>query len=453
MKKLLVIIPLFILVNAFGQTQTFDIATFNAPLGWSKEVKDFAASLVKTNNKTGSWCRVTIYKSIKGSGDAVVDFSSEWNSLMVKNNWGTAVAPQPETVTEEGWISKSAVATFQYENKDAYSLLSTVSGYGVVLSVVVLMNSQEFMRDVEKILSSLHLKKPEGEPAMQIQTNTNQQSTTNTATNVSGSNGISISTTNFNDGWVAQPFADYVRVVKGNLEVYLYYVDDFSTQYSGKIEPENHYWNTLIPLRFNTLNASRWNGGVTYPPIYYQEGDAVEKQTGKSCFLGMDVFFSNGGARVILVVAPNKSVFYKTFQHPRDLEKMLVYNKFAVATGDLVGTWEESSGAGIDMYNSVTGAYAGMNTSSSAHKFIFKTADQYESSHKGASGMVGSMKFYDQKYSGKYTVNFWDITVTNRFEGKTDVYWAQFEAVRGGRVLHLTDKTASGMQYHLVKMQ
>jgi hypothetical protein len=64
--------------------------------------------------------------------------------------------------------------------------------------------------------------------------------------------------------------------------------------------------------------------------------------------------------------------------------------------------------------------------------------------------MIGNMKFYDQKYNGKMILTNWDLTLTNRFENKTDIYWAQFEAVRGGRVLHLTDKGASGIQYHLV---
>jgi hypothetical protein len=92
-----------------------------------------------------------------------------------------------------------------------------------------------------------------------------------------------------------------------------------------------------------------------------------------------------------------------------------------------------------------------MNTSSSANKFIFKGNGQYESTHKGAFGMVGSMQFYDQKYNGNATFTNWDITLTKQFEGKTKVYWAQFEAVRAGKVLHLTNKQYTGDNFHLVK--
>jgi hypothetical protein len=47
--------------------------------------------------------------------------------------------------------------------------------------------------------------------------------------------------------------------------------------------------------------------------------------------------------------------------------------------------------------------------------------------------MVGSTKVFDEKYKGKYTMTLWDVTMTNRYEGKADVFWWEYEAVRGGR--------------------
>jgi hypothetical protein len=67
--------------------------------------------------------------------------------------------------------------------------------------------------------------------------------------------------------------------------------------------------------------------------------------------------------------------------------------------------------------------------------------------------MTGNMKFYDQKYEGKYTLTNWDVTMTNRFEGKTDIFWCQYEAVRGGRILRFADKNAVSMTYALVKVK
>jgi hypothetical protein len=161
MKNIFAFLFCVVALTATAQKTTFDIATYTVAAGWTPEIKDFAASYVKTNNVTKSWCRVTIYKSIQSSGNALTDFNNEWNALIVKNNWGPATPPQTETETEDGWTSHSAVSTFTYDNKEAYSLLSTISGYGVEVSVVVLMNSNEYMQQIEQLLLSLDLKKPD----------------------------------------------------------------------------------------------------------------------------------------------------------------------------------------------------------------------------------------------------------------------------------------------------
>jgi hypothetical protein len=71
----------------------------------------------------------------------------------------------------------------------------------------------------------------------------------------------------------------------------------------------------------------------------------------------------------------------------------------------------------------------------------------------GASGQVGNAKFYDVKYSGKFSVTNWEATLSNFNQRSTTGFDAYFEAVKGGRILHLTDKAARGTQYHLVKVK
>ena len=451
MKKITILfIVLMVVINSFGQTQTFDIVTYTAPKGWSEEIKDFAASYVTTNNKTKTWCRITIYKSIKSSDDPAVDFSSEWNSLMVKNNYGEASPPKPVVEEEDGWTSNSGVSAFKFENRDAYSLLSTISGYGVEVSIVVLMNSQEFMKDVEKMLGSIDLKKPD---IKTIDAPTKPEQPTQLAiTKEPGNNGISMSTTNFDDGWMAQPFIHYVQVTKGPVTVLLHYPVKVTDEMRNSGDVEAAMFDLLVLPRYNVTNIRKYNNdGFCYFCVYFYEADAVEKSTGKKYHLGFRIFTKNGISNCVEIISPSSAVFQLEFPNQEKVETMLNYNKFAVTISDLVGTWDESSGSYVDMYNTVTGTYAGMNSSSSSNSFTFNGDGTYNSNHKGAFGMVGNMKFYDQKYNGTYKVTNWDITATKRFEGKTDVYWAQFEAVRGGRVLHLTDKTASGIQYHLVK--
>jgi hypothetical protein len=265
--------------------------------------------------------------------------------------------------------------------------------------------------------------------------------------------GISLSTTNFDDGWVAQPSTDYVRVTKATTTVLLHYAIKITDEMREQNDLQGYLFDMYMQPRYVVSNIRKYdNGGPCYFCIYFYEADVVEKSTGKKFYAGFRVLIESGIARCIEILSPSKQDFQKEFPNQEKIAAMTGYNKFAVCQADLVGEWDESSGAYVNMYSTVTGAYAGMNSSSSANKFIFKPDGTYFSNHKGAFGMVGAMQFYDQKYNGNYTVTNWDMTATKRFEGKTDVWWAQFEAVRGGRVLHLQDKVASGMQYHLVKV-
>ena len=457
----------FIVLLMFGYESwaqskvTFDIATFIAPAGWQREAVDFAASYIITNNKTGSWCRVSIYKSIGSSGDARNDFNSEWTTLAEKDREGISSA-KPESITEDGWTATSSPATYKWQGKDAYFLLTTISGYGKVISITANMNSDEYLKEVRAFMESVDLTKPDGYVAQNTTLAENQKTTSiqnNQGMSVpsvemgkAGVHGITLSTTNFDDGWVAQPFADYVKVTKGNITVLLHYAIQITEELRNTGDVEGNLFDRLMQPRYTISNIRKYdNDGPCYFCIYFYEADVIEKSTNKKYHAGFRVLVESGIARCIEILSPSMQDFQKEFTTQEKIAAMTGYNKFAVCQADLIGEWDESSGAYVNMYSTVTGAYAGMNTSSSANKFIFKPDGTYFSNHKGAFGMVGSMQFYDQKYNGSYTVTNWDLTATKRFEGKTDVWWAQFEAVRGGRVLHLQDKSASGIQYHLVK--
>jgi hypothetical protein len=141
----------------------------------------------------------------------------------------------------------------------------------------------------------------------------------------------------------------------------------------------------------------------------------------------------------------------RQFPDQERIEALLNYNKFSVTLADLSGTWDESSSSAINMYNTITGAYAGMSTTAADNSFVFNADGTYSSRHSGAFGMTSNLTYYDSNYKGRLTVSPWEITLTNRFEGKTETFWAQYEAVRGGRILHLTNKEAGGMRYRLAR--
>lgn len=270
----------------------------------------------------------------------------------------------------------------------------------------------------------------------------------------SNRHGISVATTNFDDGWVAKPFDDYVKITKGAITVLLHYAIELDDNLRTSGNTEGILFDRLMQPRYVVSNLRKYdNSGPCYFCIHFYEADVVEKSTGRKYYAGFRVLIESGIARCIEILAPSALEFQKEFPNQEKVAGMLGYNKFAVTLTDLAGTWEKTSGAAANVYNAVTGAYAGMTAASSSSSFTFNTDSTYSSRHKGAYGMVGSMTFFDQKYEGKLTVTHWDITMTNRWEGKTEEYWAHFEAVRGGMVLHLTQKTATGMHYALVKVK
>ncbi|MFM9838673.1 MAG: hypothetical protein ACKVOQ_10445 [Cyclobacteriaceae bacterium] len=243
MKKI-IFLSLSLIIYEIGfaqQRQTFDITTFIPPTGWEKETKDFAVSFVKTNSQTQGWCRVTIYKSIKSSGNSLTDFNSEWNALIAKN-YPEATLPTPEATTEDGWTSQAGVSKFQFNNQESYGLLTTVSGYEKEVSIVVLMNNTEFMPTVETFLGSLDLQKPKLNP---VQNNTVLNQPSPSTKPLSGK--FAFNTTNFDDGWTATEQADWAQITKGNIKVLVHYPNKNADAYNSDLmEGLKNAWNVLV---------------------------------------------------------------------------------------------------------------------------------------------------------------------------------------------------------------
>jgi hypothetical protein len=112
-------------------------------------------------------------------------------------------------------------------------------------------------------------------------------------------------------------------------------------------------------------------------------------------------------------------------------------NHFPVTAADMVGNWDSNASGAVLLVNTTTSANAGMNVAATSDKFTFKSGGTYESKHAGASSIYGSKSYSGGKFAGKFTAKDWEITLTNRENGKTRVYNSYFEAVKGGRVLHM----------------
>ena len=273
------------------------------------------------------------------------------------------------------------------------------------------------------------------------------------ASNSSVNNGITISTTNFDDGWSATPEAEWVKLKRNEFSVFLHYAislpDDLR---SSSVDPIlDYFWNLLIAPRYNFQTVAKRPFETSYNQIYFMEADVTDKSSGASAHVGFRIYINSGIASCVEIVAPSKSSYDSQFPDVTNIDPLPGYNKFAITLTDIMGEWKESSGGFAQYYNMYSGNYAGMYGVSIASQLFLNTDETYRFEHKGASGMAGSQTFFSEKYAGKYSVNgYWTLTLTEN-DGKISEYTAFYKAVKNGRVLYLQNKKYSGQEYYLVK--
>lgn len=201
---------------------------------------------------------------------------------------------------------------------------------------------------------------------------------------------------------------------------------------------------------FRTANARKYEG-VNYPPIYFMEAAAQDRQTGKPCYIAMKIVYA-GGARVIVTITPNQTTHQRHFPHPNDMDRMLALNKFPVTAAAIRGTWVRNAGGGVEYYTAYSGTYAGMAANSTTDEFTFNADSTYRSTQRYANTANGATRFNGLDYQGRFSLPTpWELHATNRVDGKTKKFWARLEAVRGGYLLVLTDSDYEPLQYILYR--
>lgn len=445
----------FSIANVFAQKETLDLITYTPPKGWKKETKPAVITYSITNITKRIWCQIGIYKSSISKGNIQQDFESEWDVLITKPN---NKEPQDAgNVVKEigGWKIKTGRGKFTFNNTQPIAVLTTMSGYNRVVSIVATTNSLDYMPAIEQLLASVEMKKPSTDnPVQQQTTQSNNPPTANSK--------FAFTTTNFDDGWVGTEQPDWVRVTKGNTVVLIHYAQPNIRDFNNLDESTAFVWNTIVVPRYSNISnlwvRKKWYAdGDFMNAKYYAGADLRENATGKKVHV---VLYKSGNAgKWIEFITPDKSSFQNQFSvvYQQDgtnwdkLSAMANYNKFAVAAGDLPGNWKSSSGAGIEYYNVYTGNSMGMASASSTTEFIFQPGGSYTSVYKGVDGFNGNNRYAGETNKGKSIVSNWEMKLTNRFKGATETFTIQFEAVKGGRILHMY--RGSVEELHLFKMK
>ena len=416
-----------------GWAETFDVFTFTVPAGWTVQKSAEWAALKK---EIGSkYCDSFLIPMQASAGSHQGDVENAWRIHAAKH--GLIKAETAQSANEGEWEVTTGAGTATVGKLRFTVIVSTRTGPGRTYSIVHYFNDSSFADAVGALMRSVVVNAAAPVPVSEA--------------GPSGGMLMTKFNTNFDDGWKATMQPEFVQVMKGAIEVQIHYVNEARDKSRpNTVGPPEFYWSQVVEPFFRVGPSQVWSGGVTYPPVYFMEANAVDKRNGKACHVGLKVIYA-GGARVVVVVSPNQAAFNQQFGHPNDVDKMLVYNKFAVTAKDMVGSWGANTGGGVEYYNAYTGNYAGMSASSTTDEFVFQSDGGYQSKHRFANTTNAASRFSGLDYQGRYTVLDWEVLATNRVGGKTKKFWAQLEAIKGGYVLILTDSEYEPLRYVLVQ--
>lgn len=452
MKITIVINFLFLVQLVSAQKPVFDVFSYTAPAGWTKEEKkDVFVSFTTINKQKGNWCRVALYKSTAGQGNPLADLQAEWQ-LLVEKIFQQQQPPQLADSSEvSGWKTYMAFGIFPYENQSTQVLLRTYSAPGRCASLLVNTNDLpgfetvigEFMASVEispdQPVSSPALKEP-------AQTKSPAQPAGKSAEPIATA--FRFNKTEFEDGWTSVVKEDWVEVTKGNIRVLLHYPRAEEKEYISQQDAETRkFWNLLVAPRYSHLrNYEMLNYNTSFEPAHFAGGLLKDNNTGQDVWVTL---FSKAKSGWIEIITPDKQTFVNAFgiNNPDNfftewepLQKLSGYNRFAVGEKDLPGKWSSDFTGATSLYNVYTGVYAGSNIYSSSQHFEFLPGNKYNWALSAASSTSGAgTHFANAKGSGTYKhIGNWQIWVSD-IERKPKTYNAYFSCIKGGRILWLQD--------------
>ena len=155
----------FISTNTFitgsaAQTDSFDIFTYQQPEFFIKSKLPSRVQFHLTN-KDGSFCTITLYKSLPAKEDILKDVMSQWNEQVVKR-LGKADKTPGKTMTGQvldGWTSALSIGNFYQNKKKCVVMLYTFSNNKSSACAVYAFSNKIFKGPIELFSKNLHLMK------------------------------------------------------------------------------------------------------------------------------------------------------------------------------------------------------------------------------------------------------------------------------------------------------
>ncbi|HEX2628538.1 MAG TPA: hypothetical protein VHM26_06000, partial [Chitinophagaceae bacterium] len=156
-KYILLKLLVMITIGVSAQKETFDILSYNLPGGWQKQSHDNGLQLSVVDNKTGGYVAVIVTKSVSSDLSANENFTDHWSKLVkaavMVTQEPTMIAPSKD----KDWDVISGQANYTDGNNKGIVTQITATGYGKVISLVAMTNTEKFKEDLTQLFSSLEL--------------------------------------------------------------------------------------------------------------------------------------------------------------------------------------------------------------------------------------------------------------------------------------------------------
>jgi hypothetical protein len=145
--------------HSFAQAvDTFDIATFQSPKGWTKQSEQFVVRL--STSAGDDFCLISLFKSLSSLGSAKSNFQASWDTIVKDAVTPTSAPEMQPTETKDGWEISTGYAPFEKDGAKGVAMLVTATGFGQMVNAMILTNTRAYESDIETFLNSIKLKKP-----------------------------------------------------------------------------------------------------------------------------------------------------------------------------------------------------------------------------------------------------------------------------------------------------
>jgi hypothetical protein len=385
-----------------GQKETFDLISFNPPMGWNKTPQGDVLMFSAPDKSDGTFCLATLYKSSAGSGNVSSDFSTVWKELAV-NRLKISTEPQMENISSDGdWSNVSGSAAFMLDTIPAAVVITTMSSRTVTMSILVITNSQAYTDDLNSFFSSIEIVKNAAEPPVKAQQ----------AENFAVTGSLTDYIFDVPPGWTKEVTAGEI-VLKGRDNISVISILPMQ-QSSGDLDKDMStiFWQVFDgwrPDEWNPDNHISTKGSAASGWSYFKDEMGIAKTEGEKNFKSYGfVFLAQLGDKVAIIAGsyPSKmtlldeeaNVDWQLLFHSLNFKN---YPSGNVSTlqKDILGEWLTGGSSGLSTYTfAANGRYSWGGAFSSS-----RDVSQYKVLETTTS-FVGD---------GKYSIKGNELTMTS----------------------------------------